>query len=366
MIDPKVLDEVAKNAKREYGKTFRKGSEYPVLDRIPFEQPEMRVCTGGGIPLGRISRFWGLESGGKSLNALLVVKWAQNINLYAEELLQHPSDKVKERGQSLLDKFPEGMECVWYDVEGSFDPVFARKLGVDLDRLNVFNDVRIEVVGEVLSNSLGGAHLHIIDSVSGAASVDELNSKITQWHRAIKARSWNKVLDHFEGNIDKLHNAILFIDQIRVNQQTGANQIGGGKKMLHAASMNVEFTRGSWLYKREEGWKDEAPQSSDSLSGTAEADGITFKAHVTKSKVGQPFRRAEMRFDLKESKFDTEFELAKCAVWFGIAKKSGSWYELSSGNKVQGINQLSEALREDIEFRQDVINSINSHVVNHP
>jgi recombination protein RecA len=367
MIDPKGLDEIIKYSKRKYDTHFRSGSAYPVVGRIPFESPVLQIATGGGIPLGRISRLWGRESGGKTLNSLLLTKHAQNIHVFAEQLLDHPDDRVKEKAQRLLEKFPEGMTVCWYDAEGSFDKKFATDLGVDVDKLQILPNNQIEIIGDVLYRALPYAHLHIIDSVSSAVSGDELKEDISKWQRAIKARSWNKVLDRFESGIDKQENAILFIDQIRIDQNTGANIIPGGAKLRHVSSLTVEFTRGKKLYKKGDDWSDQYPQTSDKLSEKPEEDGVEFLAYVNKSKVGEPGRRARMRYDFANRKFMLDYELAKCAAHYGIIEKSGSWFEIAStGEKMQGINGLMDALKENLELRQEVLNKIQEVIIGNP
>lgn len=365
-IDTNLLDNIAKETEKKYKIKFRKGSEVPEVHRIPFLSPELNLATGGGIPLGRISRLWGEESSGKSTNSLLLARNAQNIHLYAENLLQHPNDKVKKKGEELLELFPNGMTVCWYDIEGSFDPVFAKKLGVDIDKLEIFEDKRIEVVGETLQAALSAAHLHIIDSTSGGSSVDELKNSILKWQRGLKPRAWNKVLDRFEASIDKQENAIVFIDQVRVDMTTGSLIVPGGRKMRHASSMTIQLKQGGWLFRTANGWTDAMPQKDDSLTSKSEPEGIELLAYVEKSRVGQGSRRAVTRFDKKNSTFDTNWELAKIAEWFGVAEKSGSWFQLPDGSKVQGANGIAQALNDNLDFKTKLLEKIELYIVENP
>lgn len=365
-INPDLLDQIAKETERKYKIQFRKGSDLPTVYRIPFHSPELNLASGGGIPLGRISRIWGEESAGKSTNSLLLAKNAQNIHIYAESLLDHPNERVREKGEYLLNLFPEGMTVCWYDIEGSFDPVFAQKLGVDTDKLQVFEDKRIEVVGETLQAALSAAHLHIIDSTSGGSSLDELKESLTKWQIGLKARAWNKVLDRFEVSLDKKENAIVFIDQVRIDRKTGGFMVPGGRKMRHASSLTVQLKKGGWLFKTDNGWTDAMPQKADTVTTTAEARAFEIKAHVEKSRVGQAHRRAISRFDTKNSTFDLEWEYAKIAQWFKLVEKSGSWYQLPDGSKVQGDNGLKAAITENIEFKQKLNEAIELYIVENP
>jgi RecA/RadA recombinase len=118
MVDIDKLPEINALAKKKYKKTFQAGSERPHITRIPFHSPELNIATGGGIPLGRMARIWGHESSGKSLTSLLLAKNAQNIHLIAQELLESEHDLVKEVGETILKRFPDGMTVCLYDVEG--------------------------------------------------------------------------------------------------------------------------------------------------------------------------------------------------------------------------------------------------------
>lgn len=365
-INPDLLGKIAEETQKKYKTKFHKGSETPKVHRIPFQSPELNLSSGGGIPLGRISRLWGEESAGKSVTSLLVAKNAQNIHLYAQQLLEHPNPDVVEKGEQLLELFPDGMTVCWYDIEGSFDPVFAEKLGVNIDKLQIFDDKRIEVVGETLQASLAAAHLHIVDSTSGGSSIDELKESIMKWQIGLKARAWNKVLDRFEASIDKQENAIVFIDQVRIDRNTGGYMVPGGRKMRHASSLTVQFKKGKWLFRKDGKWTFDMPKDGDTVSEKAHAEGIEFIGHVEKSRVGSAGGRSLTRWDRKNMRFETTWELAKCAQWFKLVEKNGSWYTLSNGEKVQGDNGLEKEIENNAEFKSEVLNAIEDYVVQNP
>ncbi len=366
-IDTAKLSEINALAKKKYKKTFHAGSEHPNITRIPFHSPELNIATGGGVPLGRMSRIWGHESSGKSLTSLLLAKNAQNIHLYAEELLQSEHDAVKAKGQEILDRFPDGMTVCLYDVEGSFDPQFATDIGLDIEKLNLFDDRRIEVVGEIAEAALGAAHLHIIDSTAGAVSIEELAAKISDWQRALKSRVWNKVLDRFKEGLT-VDNSIVMIDQVRVDQKTGALIAPGGKKMAHESSLTIKLKKGSDLFRKDGKLVDQMPQKDDStITGKAEAVGMEIQATVPKNKAGQANRNAHMRYIKDERRFDNLHELAKAAKWLGVANEySTGRFELPDGEKIHGHDALCEAISEDVEFKQKIIDTIDFYIVEHP
>jgi recombination protein RecA len=367
MVDIDKLPEINALAKKKYKKTFQAGSERPHITRIPFHSPELNIATGGGIPLGRMARIWGHESSGKSLTSLLLAKNAQNIHLIAQELLESEHDLVKEVGETILKRFPDGMTVCLYDVEGSFDPQFATDVGVDIEKLNVFDDRRIEVVGEIAEAALGAAHLHIIDSTAGAVSVEELAAKISDWQRALKARVWNKVLDRFKEGLTA-DNAIVLIDQVRVDQKTGALIAPGGKKMAHESSLTIKLRKGSDLFRKDGKLVDQMPQKDNTtITGKAEIVGMEIQATVPKNKAGQANRNAHMRYIKDERRFDNLHELAKAAKWLGVANEySAGYFELPSGEKIHGQDALKAAISEDVEFKQAIIDEINLYIVEHP
>lgn len=366
-IDTSLLDDIAAKTKKKYGNTFYKASDHPEVTRIPFGSHELNIATGGGAPLGYITRFWGEESAGKSLNSLLLAKNAQKIHLIAQEWLEYDNPEVRRVAEDILERFPDGMKVCWYDAERSFDTEFARKLGVNVDDLLIFDDRRIEAIGETLEAALSAAHLHIIDSTSAGVSVDELKAKLTDWQVGLKARAWNKVVDRFQARIDKRYNAIVFVDQVRVDMKTNSLIVPGGRKLRHEAGVSIHLSRGKWQFRKPDGtWTEEMPRKSETITGSAEAEGFVIKAHVKKSRVGTPLRRADMIYDTRKTSYDLTHELAKAAEWLGTVELAGSWYELPNGEKVHGVNKLKEAIEDDPELRKAILQDIQSHIVENP
>lgn len=366
-VDTGQIQNIIDLVEKQYGeKSIHKGSEAQRVPRIPFPSIELNMATGGGIPIGRISRLFGNYSSGKTLTSLNVIRNAQNLNIIAEQYLDSKYDEVKRRGEYLLEKFPNGLECAYYNIEKTYDRAFAEQCGVDTERLFVVEGSKIEPTATIVEASLGAIHLHIIDSASAAVSVDEVQSNIEDWHRAIKARVWSKVLDHWIEHIDFHDNAIIMIDQVRTNQQTGADMAPGGNKLEHASSMTVQFKRGKWLYERDGILKAEAPQKGQTIHGSAEADGFEIQARVTKSKVGRPLRVARIQLEHKTMSFDQEFELAKAAEYFNVVERGGSWYTLPDGEKVQGEKGLRQALSENVQLKKQVIDEVEKYVTENP
>lgn len=367
VVDTANVNEVIRVVEKQYGKDIvHSGSDFQRVAKIPFPSIELNIATGGGTPLGRISRYFGAWSSGKSLTSMLAIRQAQNIHILAQQFLESPNDMVKRRGEQLLKIFPEGATCAYYNIEGTYDKEFASMLGVDTDKLIVVEGSRIEQVGSIVEAALGAIHIHVLDSLSAAVSVDELNSNLEDWHRAIKPRVWGKVLDHLQDKIDNTENAIILIDQVRNDMKTGAEHAPGGNKLEHASSMTLHFRRGKWLYKRDGALKPEAQSNPNTLSGNPEADGFEILARVTKSKVGRPFRSARLQIDFDGLKFDTDHELSKIGEWLGVVKKAGKgWYEIE-GEKIHGKPGIKKALDENLELKKQILNAAEEYIVMNP
>jgi recombination protein RecA len=370
-VDPNKLDEIVAAVEKQYGKDkLHLGSAAQKIPRIPFPSLELNIATGGGLPLGKISRFYGNYSGGKSLAALNLIKNAQNLNIIAEKYLESQYDEIKERGEDLLARFPDGLTCAYYNVEKVWDKVHAENVGIDTDKVLVVEGSLIEPLATIVEASLGAIHVHVIDSVSAAASVDEVSSDIEDWHRAIKARVWSKVLDHWQEHLDMTDNAIVLIDQVRIDQMTGAHTAPGGEKIEHASSQTLYFKRGKWLFDKEGVLKPEQPKSGDTVHGTAEPAGYEANVSVRKSRVGRPFRKAQMKIRLNPgpTRFDTTDEYLNAAVWLGVVEKSGGggWVTLPDGEKVQGSKKFNEYVEENPEFKRRIEDEVDLYCWRNP
>lgn len=370
-VNKEYAKDLAAAIEKQYGKgTFHSGAESKRVTRIPTGSFELDYATGGGIPMGKISSFWGNYSSGKTLMMLNIMKNAQNIHIFGEMMLDSKIEGIRNQGEQILEMFPDGMSVVYYNVEMVWDKDFAEKVGVDNEKVFIVEGSRIEDIGTICSSLLGAYNLHCIDSISEGTSVDELNSDISDWHMGIKTRVWNKVLDHVKDKMDLYENSLLFTRQVTANFNSprGGIMPKGGNKMDHTIGMQVEFKRGGWLFNRDGELKPEAEQSPKTLSGKAEADGFEIIARVDKSRVGRPFRTAHMQIDFNRLGVDHDYELAKAAIFFGLVEKSGSWYTLPDGiqfdgkNKVQGKPKIAKAIAENPDFKKQVIDTMQEYM----
>lgn len=320
-------DEIVQKINRKYEGDIKKGDEFDAAARISTGSLELDVAMGGGVPIGRWSRFYGGYHSAKTLTSLRTIAEAQKM----------------------------GLMCAYYNVEKQYDPDFAsNNLGVNAHELTVVNGTSIEEIGDKMESLLGVVHVHVIDSCSIAVSEDELNADIRDWRPGITARAWGKVFRRLNERFDLYENTVILIDQVRTNFRTGGEEAPGGRILDHQSSMTVHFKKGAWLYRNDEGDLDDKAKIEKGLSGQAEPSGYEIKARIDKSRVSRPFRTATLRLDLNTLRFDDMFELTKAAKHYGLVEQKGSYYYID-GNKIgQGDRQLREFIKGDVTLQEQI------------
>jgi recombination protein RecA len=316
-VRPDDYDEIVARINRKYEGDIRRGDEYEKALRIPTGSLELDIAMGGGIPIGRWSRFYGGYHSTKTLNTLRVIASAQKMGLLA----------------------------AYYNIEKQYDPVVE--------------GASIEEVGDKMESLFGVVHLHVIDSCSIAVSEDELNADIRDWRPGIAARAWGKVFRRLNERFDHTENTVIMVDQVRTNFKTGGEDAPGGRILDHQSSMTVHFKKGSWLYRNEQGDLDEKAKVEKGMSGQAEPSGMEIKARVEKSRVGRPFRTATLRLDLDNMHFDTPFEIIKAAKHYGVVRTGGAYYYYKPPGaeeelRFQGEKQFREFVKGDVTFQDEV------------
>lgn len=367
-VDTSKIADIVKAVEKEYGKNvIHKSSQFERIMRIPFDSIEMNVITGGGVPIGRWSRFWGGESSGKTTHALKTIANAQRIHIIGEQMMDCGFEPVQREGEKLVKAFPNGMECAYYNIEQSFDRIHAEALGVDTDRLWLVDEKELEAVGEILHAGLEAFHLHVIDSVNEAAPRDAQAADIGDWQRALNSRVWSKVLDKAESAVGEAENAVILIDQVRQDMFTGGEKMSGGRRLGHVSSMTIHFKHGKELYFNKSGiLKPERPKDGNNFSGEADSDAYLLHAHVRKSRVGTAQRKANIFYEYEKRGVDRLQELAKASYWLGFIEKSGSWFTLPDGESVQGIGKLMEYIDSDVQIQKQIQDKIYQYYYEHP
>lgn len=346
-VDVSLLDRDIEVIKKRRGNdAIHKGSEQPPVSRIPLESPALMRITSGGIPLGRITRFWGPPSSAKTRVIWEVFKCAQELR---------------------TDKFINGLSCAYVNAEKQYDPVFVKSLGVDVENMSVLESEIIEDIAREVQLLLNSIHVIAIDSCSNAIPQDRLAKDPGDWDMALDTRAWTKCLGYIHNALDKDENCLIMVDHASRDWVTKSEKALGGKEMEHNSSMSLHFKKGKWLYYDEEGLLNTEDKLKEKgimgIAGQKEADGQEIIVQVNKARVCRPLRVANLRLDLNTFKFDHTFELMQGAEYFdkdgNIAHRSGTpaianrvskqggWYTLPSGQKIQGERALRLMLDAD-------------------
>jgi recombination protein RecA len=325
-------EEIIARIRNRYGEqSANLGSEEPPVGRISTRSLELDYITGGGIPIGRWSRFYGPSSSGKSIKCWHVAAEAQAM----------------------------GKVVAYYNAEKQFTDDFARKQGVDTDKLILIQGTIIENIGEIMEGNMDDIDVHIIDSCSSCITRTELADGLNEKeYYAIRARKWAQQFAFVNERFDQNRHVIILVDQVRTKIGGGPATVyepPGGKYMEHVSSMTVEFAQSSKLWYDSDGLlEDKRNTRQKTLSGGTEADGVTIQATVRKSRVCRPFRVARMKLDLNLLEFDLIDEYIKAAKYFGVLESSPGWVKLPGEEKSIRPRELRERLVEDISLKNQI------------
>ncbi len=266
----------------------------------------------GGFPRGRISEIFGPESSGKTTVALQVVAQAQKA----------------------------GGMAAFIDVEHALDPIYARKLGVDVDNLLVsqpdYAEQALEITGALIaSNSID---VLVIDSVAALVPKAELDGEMGDSHMGVQARLMSQALRKLTGVVSKSNTCLIFINQIREkigvmfgNPETTT----GGRALKFYASIRADIRRIA------------AIKDGDVVIGNR------TRVKIVKNKVAAPFREAE--FDILYGEgISREGDLLDIAAAQNVIEKSGSWFSYKGERIGQGRENARQFLRDNADIRQKI------------
>ena len=312
----KALDSALAQIERQFGRgsIMRLGEESRApIEVIPTGAIALDVALGiGGLPRGRIVEIYGPESSGKTTVAL------------------HALASVQKQG---------GI-AAFIDAEHALDPIYAGRLGVDLDSLYVSQPDTGEQALEITDTLVrsGAIDLIVIDSVAALVPRAEIEGEMGDSHVGLQARLMSQALRKMAGALSNSHTTAIFINQLRekIGVMFGSPETTtGGRALKFYSSVRLDVRR------------------IETLKGGTEAVGNRTRVKVVKNKVAPPFKQAE--FDILYGEgISREGSLIDLGVDNNIVRKSGAWYTYEGDQLGQGKENSRAFLRDNPDLADEI------------
>ena len=312
----KILQSTLDKIEKNYGKgSIMKLGDRPdeTLEAISTGSISLDTALGiGGFPKGRIIEIYGPESSGKTTLAIHAIAEAQK----------------------------KGGIAAFIDAEHAFDPIYARKLGVDIDNLLVSQPDNGEQALEIADNLIrsGAIDIIVIDSVAALTPKAEIDGEMGDSKVGLHARLMSQALRKMTSTISKTGCCCIFINQLREkigvmfgNPETTT----GGNALTFYASVRLDIRR------------------TQAIKDGDQNIGNRVKVKVVKNKVAPPFRTCE--FDLMFGEGISKYgEIVDLGVDCGVIKKSGSWFSYGESKLAQGREGVKSLLRDNPELCEEL------------
>ncbi|MEZ5757015.1 MAG: recombinase RecA [Emcibacteraceae bacterium] len=320
MDKQKALDAALGQIERAFGKgSIMKLGQNNAVDvaSVSTGSLGLDIALGiGGLPKGRIIEIYGPESSGKTTLAL------------------HVAAEVQKAGGT----------AAFVDAEHALDPVYAGKLGVNLDELLISQPDTGEQALEITDTLVrsGAIDVLVVDSVAALTPRAELEGEMGDSHVGLQARLMSQALRKLTGSISKSNCMVIFINQIRmkIGVMYGSPEVTtGGNALKFYSSVRIDIRRIGAIKEKEE------------------IVGNQTRVKVVKNKVAPPFKVVE--FDIMYGKGISKVgELVDLGVKAGIIEKSGSWYSYDSQRIGQGRENAKRFLEENPELADEIEKSV--------
>ena len=312
----KALEMAMSQIEKQFGKgSVMKLGEFKAMEieAIPTGALSLDIALGiGGVPRGRIIEIFGPESSGKTTLALHVVAEAQKM----------------------------GGEAAFIDAEHALDPVYARKLGVDIDNLIVSQPDTGEQALEITESLIrsGALDVIVVDSVAALVPKAEIDGDMGDSHMGLQARLMSQALRKLAGAINKSKTVLIFINQLREkigvmfgNPETTT----GGRALKFYASVRMDIRK------------------IENIKQDGEVKGNRVRVKVIKNKVAPPFREAEFDIIYGEG-ISKEGNILDMAVNLDIVEKAGSWFSYNGERIGQGRENVKKYLKENPKMLEEI------------
>ncbi|MDH5473665.1 MAG: recombinase RecA [Gammaproteobacteria bacterium] len=292
------------------------------IDAISTGSIGLDVALGiGGLPRGRVVEIYGPESSGKTTLTLQVIAEAQKA----------------------------GGTCAFVDAEHALDPLYAEKLGVDVDELLVSQPDTGEQALEITDMLVrsGAVSVVVIDSVAALTPKAEIEGDMGDSHMGLQARLLSQALRKLTANIKRSNTLVIFINQLRMkigvmfgNPETTT----GGNALKFYASVRLDIRRTGAIKK------------GDEILGNE------TKVKVVKNKVAPPFKQVNFEILYGEG-ISREGELIDLGVEANIVEKSGAWYSYNGDRIGQGKDKVRTFLKENPDIAMDIETKIREQLL---
>jgi len=313
----KALDAALSQIERSFGKgsimRLGKNEQVVEIESISTGSLGLDIALGiGGLPRGRVIEIYGPESSGKTTLALQTIAEAQK----------------------------GGGVCAFVDAEHALDPIYARKLGVQLDELLISQpdtgEQALEIADTLVRSS--AVDVLVIDSVAALTPKAELDGEMGDSLPGLQARLMSQALRKLTASISKSNTMVIFINQIRmkIGVMFGSPETTtGGNALKFYASVRLDIRRIGAIKERDE------------------VVGNQTRVKVVKNKVAPPFKQVE--FDIMYGEGISKMgELVDLGVKAGIVEKSGSWFSYNSQRVGQGRENAKQFLRDNPDMAAEI------------
>ncbi len=313
MDKSKALDAALTQIERHFGKgsimRLGKNDKIMEIETVSTGSLGLDIALGiGGLPRGRVVEIFGPESSGKTTLALHTIAEAQK----------------------------KGGVCAFIDAEHALDPIYARKLGVDLDNLLISQPDAGEQALEIADTLVrsGAVDVLVVDSVAALTPRAELDGEMGDNQPGMQARLMSQALRKLTASINRSHTMVIFINQIRMKigvMYGSPETTTGGNALKFYASVRLDIRRIGAIKEREE------------------VVGNQTRVKVVKNKLAPPFKQVE--FDIMYGEGVSKIgELIDLGVKAGVVEKSGAWFSYDSQRLGQGRENAKSFLRQHPEI----------------
>ena len=317
MDKKQALENALKQIEKDFGKgsimKLGEASAHMNIDVIPTGNLPLDIALGvGGMPRGRIVEIYGPESSGKTTIALHVIAEAQKL----------------------------GGIAAFIDAEHALDPVYAKKLGVDIDNLLISqpdNGEQALDIADALVRS-NAIDIVVVDSVAALVPKAEIEGEMGDSHVGLQARLMSQAMRKLTGVISKSHTTAIFINQFRekIGVMFGSPETTtGGRALKFYSTVRLDVRK------------------IDTLKQGNEIVGNRTRIKVVKNKIAPPFKQAE--FDIM---YGEGVSKEGCIVDIGtdleIIEKSGAWYSYAGTRLGQGRENVKDFLKQNIPLRDEI------------